>query len=126
MSVEELAKKIGKSRATLYRYENDETADIPANVFPRLSKTFAVHPAYFLGWTDDDGIYEDPQVSATDNTFSVSSYTVDECVASITLYTKSKDANQVILRNKDNTLLAFDLTDEEFAAINVLLASLKK
>ena len=44
----------------------------------------------------------------------------------IDLIAKSKDANQVILRNKDNTLLAFDLTDEEFAAINVLLASLKK
>ena len=126
MSVDDLAKKIGKSRATLYRYENDETADIPANVFPQLAKVFSVPPNYFLGWSDDVGIYEDPKLAVSDNSFAVSSYTTDNAVAQISVFTKSTNCNQIILKKADNSLQVFDLTNEEFTAIQVLLGSLKK
>lgn len=124
MSIEELAKRIGKSRATLYRYENDDTTNIPVSILPLLSKTFTVPPSYFLGWSEDTGIYYDPQVSSTEKTFSVSSLTQDAAVAQTTIYTKNDNSNQVILRTKQNKIEAYDLNDEEFNAIKILLGSM--
>lgn len=55
MSVEELANKIGKSRATVYRYENNEIEDLPYTVLNPIAEALGTTPAYLLGWSDEHG-----------------------------------------------------------------------
>lgn len=63
-SVDELAKRIGKNRATVYRYENGEV-DIPVSVVGEIALVLDVSPAYLMGWEEekpitdaDDGLGE--------------------------------------------------------------------
>jgi transcriptional regulator with XRE-family HTH domain len=53
ISAEELANRIGKSRATVYRYENGEIEDMPITILDPLAKALHTTPAYLMGWTDD-------------------------------------------------------------------------
>lgn len=48
MSADELAEKIGKNRATIYRYENGEV-DIPISVIEKLAVELNVSITYLLG-----------------------------------------------------------------------------
>lgn len=52
LSVDEVAKKLGKNRATIYRYESDEIEDMPINVIADLAKILKVNPGYLMGWTN--------------------------------------------------------------------------
>lgn len=54
MSVDDLAKKIGKSRATVYRYENNEIEDVPYTVLIPIAKALDTTPAYLMGWEDEE------------------------------------------------------------------------
>jgi len=53
MTAEELADIIGKSRATVYRYENGDIENMPTNVLEPLATALYTTPAYLMGWTDD-------------------------------------------------------------------------
>lgn len=53
MSVEELAKRLGKNRATVYRYENGEIENLPTSVLEPIAKALSTTPAYLLGWEDN-------------------------------------------------------------------------
>lgn len=50
LSVDEVAEKIGKNRATVYRYESSEIEDLPTSVLEPLSKVLMTSPAYLMGW----------------------------------------------------------------------------
>lgn len=50
LSVDDLARKIGKNRATIYRYENDEITNPPHHVILALSDALNVSPAWIMGW----------------------------------------------------------------------------
>jgi|SRR5690625_3722175 len=52
MSADEVADKLGKNRATVYRYESNEIEDMPLSIVTELSKILKVNPAYLMGWTD--------------------------------------------------------------------------
>lgn len=54
MSVDELARKLGKNRATIYRYESDEIENFPFSIIEPLSKALNVSPAYLMGWSDSN------------------------------------------------------------------------
>lgn len=58
MSVEDLATKIGKSRATVYRYENNDIENLPYTVLKPIADALGVKPAYLLGWKDEDEMRE--------------------------------------------------------------------
>ncbi|MDW7668045.1 MAG: XRE family transcriptional regulator [Bacillota bacterium] len=49
-SVEEVAEKLGKNRATIYRYENNEIENFPVTVLEPLAKVLKTTPAYLMGW----------------------------------------------------------------------------
>lgn len=53
ISVEELAKRLGKNRATVYRYENGEIENLPTTVLEPIAKALYTTPAYLLGWEDN-------------------------------------------------------------------------
>lgn len=53
LSVDDLADKLGKNRATIYRYESDEIENLPLNILEPLAKALGVTPAYLMGWESE-------------------------------------------------------------------------
>lgn len=56
MSVDTLAEKIGKNRATVYRYEGKGITNMPIGVLIPLAKALSTTPAYLIGWEEDKTI----------------------------------------------------------------------
>lgn len=56
MSVDELAARLGKNRATVYRYESDDIENFPISIIGPLAEALQVSPAYLMGWTKRDFI----------------------------------------------------------------------
>lgn len=52
MSVDDIAIKIGKDRATVYRYEGSEIENMPIGVLNPLAKALNTTPAYLMGWEE--------------------------------------------------------------------------
>lgn len=53
LSVDELAEKLGKNRATVYRYESSDIEKLPTTVLEPLADALKTTPAYLMGWEDD-------------------------------------------------------------------------
>ena len=68
VSVEELAKRLGKHRATIYRYESNEIANLPTNVLEPLAIALETTPAALMGWEDDS---QNIEILKFDNLFPV-------------------------------------------------------
>lgn len=51
MTVDELAAKLGKNRATIYRYEND-AIEMPASLLKPLSEALDTEPADLMDWDE--------------------------------------------------------------------------
>lgn len=54
IDAEELAEKIGKSRATIYRYENGDIENMPTTVLEPIAKALNITPAYLMGWIQEN------------------------------------------------------------------------
>ena len=52
LSVDEVAEKLGKNRATIYRYESNEIEKLPTNVLEPLSKVLNTTPSALMGWEE--------------------------------------------------------------------------
>ena len=55
LSADELALRIGKSRATICRYENGDIENMPTPILEPLAKALYTTPAQLMGWKMDDG-----------------------------------------------------------------------
>ncbi len=64
MSVDDLAVAIGKNRATVYRYENQEIGKLPVDILKPLASALGVSPAYLMGWEEEATPAEDKQSRA--------------------------------------------------------------
>ncbi len=53
LSADYVADKIGKSRATLYRYENGDIEKMPISILEPLAKVLRTTPVELMGFTDD-------------------------------------------------------------------------
>ena len=53
MSAEELAAKIGRSPATMYRYEKGDIDKMDSSVLLPIADALLTTPAYLMGWSDD-------------------------------------------------------------------------
>lgn len=53
MSQVDLAKAIGVSKQTLYKYENNIVTNIPSDKIETIARLAGIAPAYLMGWTDD-------------------------------------------------------------------------
>lgn len=56
ISVEFLAKELGVSKTTIYRYEDSTIEKIPVNVFDQICKILNITPAELMGNTNTDNI----------------------------------------------------------------------
>lgn len=50
ISQTDLAKRVGISKQTLYKYENDIITNIPSDVIERISDALNCSPAFIMGW----------------------------------------------------------------------------
>lgn len=50
MSINELADRLGKNRATVYRYESDYIENLPTSVLEPLAKALETTPSALMGW----------------------------------------------------------------------------
>lgn len=74
LSVDDLAEKIEKSRATIYRYENGDIENMPIPILEPLAKALDTTPADLMGWGVGVGKKDIPLETVIDNTkeFSLS------------------------------------------------------
>ena len=54
LSQVEFAKRIGVSKQTLYKYENDIITNIPSDKIEMISKEFDISPAILMGWEEPE------------------------------------------------------------------------
>lgn len=54
LSVDEVAEKLNKNRATIYRYEKDDIKELPITVLEPLAKVLETTPADLMGWDAPD------------------------------------------------------------------------
>lgn len=59
LSADEVAAELGVSRATVYRYESAEIANMGIDKLEPLAKILQTTPEYLMEWTDDPTDYED-------------------------------------------------------------------
>lgn len=52
-SVDELAARLGKNRATVYRYENGDIENLPVGILEPLASALGTSEAYLIGLVDD-------------------------------------------------------------------------
>ena len=52
----ELADKVGISKQTLYKYENDIVTNIPSDKIEKIADHLDTTPNYLMGWTYQDGL----------------------------------------------------------------------
>lgn len=50
LSVDQLAERIGKNRATVYRYESNEIEKFPLDILDPLAEALCTTPGYLMGW----------------------------------------------------------------------------
>lgn len=50
MSAAELGRRIGKNRATIFRYENGDIEKLPVDVLKPIAEALLTTPAYLMGW----------------------------------------------------------------------------
>ena len=53
LSQVELADRIGVSKQTLYKYENDIITNIPSDKIESIANTLRTTPSYLMGWDDN-------------------------------------------------------------------------
>lgn len=62
LTVDQVADKIGKNRATVYRYESSEIEKFPIDILSPLAEALRTTPAYLMGWEDSSGPSYPPNV----------------------------------------------------------------
>lgn len=65
MTVDELAEKLKKNRATIYRYESNEIEKLPTTVLEPLAKALCTSPGYLMGWDKEIDIKTEPYTPET-------------------------------------------------------------
>lgn len=53
MSQVELAEKMGVSKQTLYKYENNVVTNIPSDKIQIVAQILDISPSYLMGWEDN-------------------------------------------------------------------------
>lgn len=53
MSADTLAEKLGKSRATVFRYENGDIKNLPLDILKPIADALNTTPAYLMGWYEE-------------------------------------------------------------------------
>lgn len=83
LSADELGRRIGKNRATVYRYESDDIESMPVSILQPLSDALHTTPEYLMGWTDEAS--PPSPVSSPDERFLAAYHAADPIYQQIVL-----------------------------------------
>ena len=50
MSADELGKRLGKDRSTIYRYENGDIENLPLDILEPIAAALETTPQHLMGW----------------------------------------------------------------------------
>lgn len=50
MSADELGKRLGKDRSTIYRYEKGDIENLPLDILEPIAAALGTTPQYLMGW----------------------------------------------------------------------------
>jgi transcriptional regulator with XRE-family HTH domain len=50
MSADELGKRLGKDRSTIYRYEKGDIENLPLDILEPIAEVLRTTPQYLMGW----------------------------------------------------------------------------
>lgn len=50
LSADDLAKRLGKDRSTIFRYENGDIEKLPIDILKPIATALATTPEYLMGW----------------------------------------------------------------------------
>ena len=53
MSADDLAKRLGKDRSTVYRYEKGDIENLPLDILEPIADALHTTPAYLMGWEEE-------------------------------------------------------------------------
>lgn len=53
MSADELAKKLGKDRSTIFRYEKGDIENLPIDILEPIANILRTTPQYLMGWEEE-------------------------------------------------------------------------
>ena len=109
LSVDELAEKLEKNRATIYRYEKDDIKDLPTTVLIPLAKVLETTPADLMGWTEPDK----SKGSSSTNMQRNISFFEEKLLSS---FSQLNDSNKKKTINYTNSLLSAQQMEDELLA----------
>ena len=68
-SVDEVARKLGKNRATIYRYESDYIENLPVSVLEPIASILETTPAFLMGWEKNEtgAAMSSPHIAVSSN-----------------------------------------------------------
>jgi transcriptional regulator with XRE-family HTH domain len=52
MSADELGKRLGKDRSTIYRYEKGDIENLPLDILEPIAAALETTPQYLMGWNE--------------------------------------------------------------------------
>lgn len=64
ITAEDLAKDLGVSPATIYRYEKGDIEKVPVDVLKGIAVSLGTTPEYLMGWADRKELSEDDELMA--------------------------------------------------------------
>lgn len=73
LSADELAEATGKSRATIFRYENGDIASLPISVLEPIAKALRTTPGYLMGWDGKhvNTLFHSPNITKDTTTYRI-------------------------------------------------------
>lgn len=80
LTVDEVAERLGKNRATIYRYESNEIESLPSPVLEPLADVLLTTPAYLMGWENEQNENAPSENAESDEN---SKYTLEQVVAAV-------------------------------------------
>ena len=63
ISADELGKRIGKNRATVFRYENGDIEKLPIDVLKPIAEALSTTPQALMGWEENTTVENNSGVS---------------------------------------------------------------
>lgn len=108
LTADDLAEKIGKSRATIYRYENGDIENMPTPVLEPLAKALDTTPADLMGW-------QSSSINPLHNNIRCENVAESELVLS---YRKLNKPNQSKVLTYSKSLLSAQQMEEELLEPN--------
>lgn len=117
-TADELAAKIGKSRATIYRYENGDIENMPTPILEPLAIALETTPADLMGWKKTENHSFDKNITQeTCNNSNKNIYELHgEKEELVTVYEQLTSTNQDKVITYSKNLLVAQQMEEEATA----------